>query len=99
VYFWKQQLEYKSFYMFGNIHPILVILALKDLIETSLYTNLNVTIHLQWISLFVMHITLSIQIDDKYMSSCNKFDSKNEKHIDYAPMNSMAHNLNASIIN
>jgi hypothetical protein len=50
-------------------------------------------------SLFVMHTTLSIQIDDKYISSYNNYDSKNEKHIDCAPINSMAHNLNASKFN
>jgi hypothetical protein len=56
--FLKGQLEYKSPYMFGNVHLNLVMLALKDLISTPLYSNLNVTIHTQWSNLFSMHTTL-----------------------------------------
>jgi len=35
--FLKWQLEYKSIYMSINVHPNLVMLALKDLISTPLY--------------------------------------------------------------
>jgi hypothetical protein len=43
--FFKRRLAYKSFYMFGNPCPNLVMLALKDLISTPLYSNLNVTMN------------------------------------------------------
>jgi hypothetical protein len=33
--------------------------------------------------LFVMHTTLYTQMDGKYMSLFDSFNSKNEKHIDY----------------
>jgi hypothetical protein len=42
--FLKWWLEYKSPYMFRNVHPNLIMLSLKDLISTLLYSNLNVTI-------------------------------------------------------
>jgi hypothetical protein len=45
--------------MFGNVHPNLIMLALKDLISTPLHSNLNVTIDPQWNNLFSMHMTLS----------------------------------------
>jgi hypothetical protein len=63
--FLKGQLEYKSPYMFGNVHLNLVMLALKDLISTPLYSNLNVTIHTQWSNLFSMHTTSYNQTNDK----------------------------------
>jgi hypothetical protein len=34
--FLKQHLEYKSFYMSRNVHPNMVIVTLRDLIETPL---------------------------------------------------------------
>jgi hypothetical protein len=42
--FLKQWFEYKSPYMSGNVRPNLIMLTLKDLISTPLYSNLNVTI-------------------------------------------------------
>jgi len=36
--FLKWELEYKSFYMFLKVHPNLVMLALKDLVSTPLYS-------------------------------------------------------------
>ncbi len=56
--FLKGRLGYKSPYMFGNVCLNLVMLALKDLISTPLYSNLNVTIHIQWNNLFSTHTTL-----------------------------------------
>jgi len=75
-------------------------LALKDLISTPLYSNLNVTIHHQWSNLFSMHTTLSNQINDQNISSSNDFDFENEDHVTCAPIDSMIHNfLDASKIN
>jgi hypothetical protein len=45
--FLKQCLEYKSFYMLGNVRPNMVMVNLQDLIETPLYKDLNVNIHHQ----------------------------------------------------
>jgi hypothetical protein len=36
--FLKWELEYKSFYMFLKVHLNLVMLALKDLVSTPLYS-------------------------------------------------------------
>jgi hypothetical protein len=54
--FVKRHLEYKSPYMSRNVHPNMVMVVLQDLIETSLYKDLNVTIHHQWANLFVLHM-------------------------------------------
>jgi hypothetical protein len=42
--------------MSKNVHPNMVMVALQDLIETSLYKDLNVTIHHQCASLFTLHM-------------------------------------------
>ncbi len=44
--------------MFGNVHSNLIMLALKDLISTLVYSNLDVTIDPQQNNLFSMHMTL-----------------------------------------
>jgi len=86
--------------MSGNVCPNLIMLALKDLISTTLYSNLNVTIHPQWNNLFSMHTTLSNQTNDQYISSSNDFNFENEDHVTCALIDSMIHNfLNASKIN
>jgi len=91
--FLKHQFECKSFYMSKNVCVNLIMLTLKYLISTILYTNLNVTIHFKWTNLFLMHTTLYIQIDGKYMSLFDNSNSKNEKHIDCASIDSMIHNF------
>jgi hypothetical protein len=45
-------------YMIENVHPKMVMITLRDLIETPLYKDLNVTIHYQWKSLFSLHMDL-----------------------------------------
>jgi hypothetical protein len=67
--FLKRRLEYKLPYMFRNVCPNLVMLALKDLISTPLYSNLNVAINLQWNSLFSMHTNLFNQTNEQNISS------------------------------
>jgi hypothetical protein len=42
-------------YVWYNVCPNFVMLALNDLIDTSLHKQSNITICHQWISLFVMH--------------------------------------------
>jgi hypothetical protein len=54
--FLKIHLEYKSLYMSGNVHPNMVMVSLRELIEMPLYKYLNVNIHHQWTSLFVLHM-------------------------------------------
>ncbi len=86
--FLRQWLEYKSPYMSGNVRPNLIMLSLKHLISTPLYSNLNVTIHPQWNNLFSMQTTLSNQTNDQNISSYNVFDSENEDHVICAPIDS-----------
>jgi hypothetical protein len=45
--FFKQCFEYKSPYMVGIVCPNMVMVILRDLIETPLCKNLNVIIHHQ----------------------------------------------------
>jgi hypothetical protein len=66
-------------------------LALKDLISTPLYSNLNVTINPQWNSLFSMHTSLFNPTNDQNMSSFDDFNSKNEDHVICALIDSMIH--------
>jgi hypothetical protein len=42
--------------MLGNVRPNMVMVVLQYLIETSLYRDLNVAIHHQWASLFILHV-------------------------------------------
>ncbi len=79
--------------MSRNVCPTLVMLAQKDLISTPLYSNLNVTMDLQWNNLFSMHTTLFNQTNDQNISSFDDSDFENENHIICAPTNSMIHNF------
>jgi hypothetical protein len=58
----KQCLEYKSFHMSKNNCSNVVMVALQNLIKTPLYKDLNVTIHNQWASLFVLYMNSKFQI-------------------------------------
>jgi hypothetical protein len=42
--------------MSGNVCPNMVMVALRYLIEITLYKYLNVNIHHQWASLFALHV-------------------------------------------
>jgi hypothetical protein len=79
--------------MFGNVCLNLVMLALKDLISTPSYSNLNVTIHTQWNNLFSMHTTLYNQTNDQYISSSDDSNFENENRVTCAPIDSMIHNF------
>jgi hypothetical protein len=68
-------------------------LALKDLISTPLYSNLNVTINPQSNTLFSMLTTLSNQTNDQNISSFDDYDSENKNHLICAPTNSMIHSF------
>jgi hypothetical protein len=75
--------------MFGNVCSNLVMLALKDLISTRLYSNLNVIINPQWNNLFFMHTTLSNQTNDEKILSFDNSDFKTKDHVACAPTDSM----------
>jgi hypothetical protein len=60
--FLKRHLEYKLPYMSRNVHPNMVMVILRYLIETPLYKDLNVTIHNQWASFFASHMNSKSQI-------------------------------------
>ncbi len=57
----------------------MVMVILRNLIETPLYKDLNVTIHHQWASLFVLRMNLEFQIFIYNNASYDNFDSDNEK--------------------
>jgi len=81
--------------MLGNVCPYMVMVILRDLIETPLYKDLNVTIHHQWASLFILHMNSKFQILTYNNASSNNFDFNNEK-MHYTPIDSMIHSfLNA----
>jgi hypothetical protein len=54
--FFKQCFEYKSPYMLENVCPNMVMVILRDLIETPLCKDLNVIIHHQWASFFASYM-------------------------------------------
>jgi hypothetical protein len=79
----------------GNVRPNMVMVVLRDLIETPLYKYLNVTIHHQCASLFILHMNLEFEIPIYNNASFNNSNSSNEE-IHCIPINSMIHNfLNA----
>ncbi len=65
---------------------------LQYLSETSLYKYLNVTIHHQWASLFVLHMNLESQIPTYNNASFDNFDSNNAK-MHCTPIDSMINNF------
>jgi hypothetical protein len=42
--------------MSRNVHANMVMVVLRNLIETPLYKDLNVIIHHQWVGLFPLHM-------------------------------------------
>jgi hypothetical protein len=64
--------------------------ALQDLIETPLYKDLNVTIHHQWASLFILYMNSKFQILIYNNASFDNSSFNNEK-IHYTPIDSMIH--------
>jgi hypothetical protein len=50
-----------------------------DLIKTPFYKDLNVTIHHQWTSLFILHLNLESQTHSYDMSSFDNFDFDGKK--------------------
>jgi hypothetical protein len=65
--------------MLENVCPNMVMVTLRDLIETPLYKYLNVTIHHQWASLFVLYMNSEFQIFIYNNASSDNFDFDNEK--------------------
>jgi len=69
----------------------MVMVVLQDLIETSLYKDLNVSIHHQWASLFALDMNLKSQIS-LYNNAFNNFNFEYEE-IHYTPTNLMIRNF------
>jgi len=86
--FFKRCLNIKSPYMSTNVCPNMVMVASRDLIKTSLYKDLNVTIHHQWASLFILNMNSKFQIPIYNNASFDNFDFDNER-IHCTPTNSM----------
>jgi hypothetical protein len=86
--FFKQRLEYKSLYMLENVHPNMVMVILRDIIETPLYKHFNVTIHHQCASLLALHMNSKSQIPAYNNAS---FDNNEKVHC--TPTNSTMHNF------
>jgi hypothetical protein len=79
--------------MSRNICFNLVMLALKDLISTPLYSNLNATMDLQWNTSFSMYTNLSNQRNYQNISSFDDSNSENEVHINCLLIYSTIHNF------
>jgi hypothetical protein len=78
--------------MSRNVRPNMVMVVLRNLIETPLYKDLNVTIHHQWASVFALHMNSKFQIPIYNNASSNNSNSNNEE-IHCTPTNSMIHNF------
>ncbi len=73
--------------MLENVCSNMVMVVLQGLIETPLYKDLNVAIHHQWASLFILHVNLEFQIP-----TYNNASSNNEE-LHHTPTDSMIHNF------
>jgi len=78
--------------MLRNVHPNMVMVVLRDLIQTPLYKYLNVTIHHQWTCLFILYMNSKFQIPTYKNASSDNSDIGNEK-IHYTLIVSMIHNF------
>jgi len=78
--------------MLDNVHPNMVMVDLRNFIETSLYKYLNVAIHHQWASLFILHMNSKSQMFTYNNASFDNFDFDNEK-IHCTSIDSMIHNF------
>ncbi len=92
MYVPKRHLKYKSLYMLGNVHPNIVMVVLRDLIETPLYKYLNATIHHQWACLFALCMNSKFQICIYNNTSFHNYDIDNQK-IHCTLIDSMIHNF------
>ncbi len=90
--FFKWCLEYKSSYVSRNVCSNMVMVDLQNLIEKPLYKDLNVTIHHQRASLFVLRMNSKSQIPISNNALSNNFDFDNEK-IHCTLINLMIHNF------
>jgi hypothetical protein len=77
--------------MLENVHPYMVMVALRDLFETPSYKVLNVIIHHQWANFFALYMNLKSQIFIYSNASFDNFNSDNEE-IHCTPISSMIHN-------
>jgi hypothetical protein len=64
--------------MSKNVCLNMVRATLQNLIETTLYKDLNVTIHHQWENLFALHLNLKYQILIYNDASSNNSDFDNK---------------------
>jgi hypothetical protein len=78
--------------MSRNVHPNMVMVILRDLIETPLYKYLNVTIHHQWACLFAFSMNSKFQIPTYNYASSDNSNIDNEK-IHCTLIDSMIHNF------
>jgi hypothetical protein len=90
--FLKEHFEYKSFYMSRNVHPNMVMVVLRDLIETPLYKYLTITIHHQWACLFALCMNSKFQIPTYNNTSSDNSHRDNEK-IHCTLIDSMIHDF------
>jgi hypothetical protein len=76
--------------MSKNVCSSMVMIVLQNLIETPLYKDLNVAIHHQWASLFLLHMNSKSQIPTYNNASSNNYNFDNEKK-HCTPINLMIH--------
>ncbi len=75
-----------------NVYPNIMMIFYNILIETPLYKDLNVTIHHQWTSLFILHMNSKSKILIFNNASSNNYDFDNEE-IHYTLIDSTIHNF------
>jgi len=93
----KRSLVYKSPFISGNVRPNMIMLALKDLLNTPLYRELNVRIHPLWSSLFAIHLQTKIENDNSEEDIANQDNF--EEEIEDVFTETMVHNfLDSEII-
>ena len=87
----KRRLEYRSPYMSGNIRPNMTMITLKDLINTPLYKECNVSIRPQWNSLFTLHMQSSSNLDVHINIEDNPNEDNFEEESEDFPSETLVH--------
>ena len=79
--------------MSRNIQPNMTMIALKDLINTPLYKECNVSIRPQWNSLFALHMQSSSNLDVHINIEDNPNEDNFEEESEDFPSETLVHNF------
>jgi hypothetical protein len=85
----KRRLQYKYLFMSDNVRPNMIMLALKDLLNTPLYKELDVKIHHAWDSLFRIHV--NIKTEENFIDDIDVIKDSFEEDVEQVSTDTMIH--------